>query len=137
MIKSLHLRVSRRIFRPSLPLFGMALATALGLGIQHANAQAIDQVTQTATGHINNAAGFGFNSFCYIVGGSLFIIAIWKYWQHSNNPNGGSRLGIVFAATVAGGILVSLPSLVGTTTSTLFGTSPGVDGSSQMMRFDK
>jgi len=137
MTKTFPTRLFRTLPRPARLSLGIIAAATLLLCMPHAHAQAIDDLTRTATGHFNDAAAMGFNSVCWIVGGALFIIAIWGWYQHTRNPNAGTRMGMVFAGIVAGGLLLTLPFIVRTATFTLFGTSASVDGSQQMMRFDK
>lgn len=137
MTKTLPTRFFRTLLHPSYLSRGVVAAVMLALGMPHAHAQAIDDLTRTATGHFNDAAAMGFNSVCWIVGGALFINAIWGWYQHTRNPNAGTRMVMVFAGIVAGGLLLTLPFIVRTATFTLFGTSASVDGSQQMMRFDK
>jgi len=137
MTRIFQTRLVRRALHPSTLPLGIVAAVMMLFGASHARAQAIDEVTRTTTNHLDDAAALGFNSFCWIVGGALFIIAIWGWYQHTRNPNAGTRMGMVFAGIVAGGLLLTLPFMVRTATFTLFGTSASVDGSQQMMRFDK
>jgi len=137
MTRILQTRLLRRALHPSSLFLGVIAAAVILLGSHAAYAQDIEQITRDASGHGLNTFAMGFNLFCWALGGSLFIIAIWGWYQHTRNPNAGARLGTVFAGIVAGGLLLTLPFVVRTATFTLFGTSASVDGSQQMMRFDK
>jgi len=137
MTKISKARLLRRVLHPSSLFLGVIAAAILLLGAPHAQAQAIDEIVRTGTGHINDSAAMIFNTICWVGGGALFIIAGFGWYRHSTGPNAGMSWGRIGTAVAVGSFLVMMPFMVRTATFTWFGTGASVDGTQQMMRFDK
>lgn len=112
-------------------------ALTLHLTDMPAHAQAIDQIAQNATTHINLAWGYLMNMVCWVGGGLLLAISVFAWYQHQRNPNAGIRMGMVLTGVVCGGFLLTLPFLARTTSYTLFEQNPAVTGEQKQMLFDQ
>ncbi|BBC81879.1 hypothetical protein AcetOrient_orf00263p (plasmid) [Acetobacter orientalis] len=115
-------------------------ATALILpaltGIGHA--QAVDEVMQNATGHINTGWGYLINSVGFVGGGGLLIGSLFSAYKKHNGMGGNNTgYGKILAAAGVGTCLLALPFYERTASMTVFGAKASITGEQQTIKFSQ
>lgn len=115
-------------------------ATALILpaltGIGHA--QAVDEIMQNATGHVNTAWGYLINSVGFVGGGGLLMGSLFSAYRKHNGMGGNNTgYGKILAAAVVGTCLLALPFYERTASMTVFGAKASITGEQQTIKFSQ
>lgn len=113
-------------------------ATALILpaltGIGHA--QAVDEIMQNATGHVNTAWGYLINSVGFVGGGGLLMGSLFfAYKKHNGMGGNNTGYGKILSAAVVGTLLLALPFYERTASMTVFGAKASITGDQQTIKF--
>ena len=115
-------------------------ATALILpaltGIGHA--QAVDEIMQNATGHVNTGWGYLINSVGFVGGGGLLMGSLFSAYRKHNGMGGNNTgYGKILAAAVVGTCLLALPFYERTASMTVFGAKASITGEQQTIKFSQ
>ena len=129
--------MSKIITKKNIYLFFLASVLLIPLFTGHAYAQAIDELAEQSTNRFNKAFGYGLNSFCFIVGGTLLAVGVMSLYQKHKNNNAGTSMSKIVSALAVGAILVGFPFLVKTASFSFWGANTSVTGEQRMMMFDK
>ncbi|MFT8369758.1 MAG: hypothetical protein ABF719_10855 [Acetobacter sp.] len=119
---------------------GMVLIAAVLLApllIGHAHAQAVDEITEGATNHLNRAVAYIFNAICFSGGGFLLLSGITSLYQKHKNNNAGTTMSKIGFAFLCGTMLIGFPFLVRTASLSFWSEGPTVTGEQRMMMFDR
>ncbi|WP_025827378.1 hypothetical protein [Acetobacter okinawensis] len=120
----------------ALALGATALVVPALTGVGHA--QAIDEMMQTATGHVNTAWGYLINSVGFIGGGGLLIGSLFSaYKKHNGMGGNNTSYGKILGAAVVGTCLLALPFYERTASTTLWGSKATITGEQQTIKFNQ
>ena len=111
-----------KTFPKTLALAAMTATAALAMSSGMAFAQSVGEIATQMRGQVTNLSLL-ITVVAFVVGVGLAMAGLFKFRQHTKNPNDPSAtMGNAFILIFVGAALVAIPQVLGSGITTVFGT---------------